>query len=253
MHLAVQPNFHPTKAGLPRILLLDDDKDWLDEASEGLSEEYTVVTTDDLNVAETALRRHGFDAFVLDHQMPRMSGIDFVGALVNHDSPVALPPMVLVTGHDVADLPVAAMRLGFSDFLTKPLETPDLLDSLSRVRGRGAEPSCANDPVLQILQDLRRLEERKTRYLGAGADAPSWRMILEIMEAQTQGGPIKLSSVCAASGAPYATAHRKLDALVASGMVIRHADPGDDRRVLLSLSPKAETQMDLVLGSFSGR
>jgi len=249
MNLTAAYNLHPTETCLPRLLLLDDNKDWLEEASEGLCAEYAVVTTDDLNVAEAALRRQRFDAFVLDHHMPRMSGIDFVGALVNHDMPVALPPMVLVTGRDVADLPVAAMRMGFSDFLTKPLGTLDLLGSLSRVRARCIEPSRTNDSVLG---DLRRLEERKMRLLGAGSDAPSWRMILEIMEAQTNGGPVKLSSVCAASGAPYATAHRKLDALIASGMVVRHADPDDDRRVLLSLSPKAETKMSLVLESLRG-
>ena len=66
---------------------------------------------------------------VLDVRMPRMSGLDLQHELANLDSDL---PIVFITGHGDIDMAVRAMKDGAVDFLPKPFDDQDLLDSVER-------------------------------------------------------------------------------------------------------------------------
>ncbi len=66
---------------------------------------------------------------VLDVRMPRMSGLDLQNELAGLDSDL---PIVFITGHGDIDMAVQAMKDGAVDFLPKPFDDQDLLDSVER-------------------------------------------------------------------------------------------------------------------------
>ena len=66
---------------------------------------------------------------VLDVRMPRMSGLDLQKELASLGSDL---PIVFITGHGDIDMAVKAMKDGAVDFLPKPFDDQDLLDSVER-------------------------------------------------------------------------------------------------------------------------
>jgi len=75
---------------------------------------------------------------VLDVRMPRMSGLDLQVELAKLGSDL---PIVFITGHGDIDMAVQAMKDGAVDFLPKPFDDQDLIDSVER--------------ALQLHRDLR--------------------------------------------------------------------------------------------------
>jgi len=66
---------------------------------------------------------------VLDVRMPRMSGLDLQDELVDQGSDL---PIIFITGHGDIDMAVKAMKDGAVDFLPKPFDDQDLIDSVER-------------------------------------------------------------------------------------------------------------------------
>lgn len=66
---------------------------------------------------------------VLDVRMPQMSGLDLQLALSKDHADL---PIIFITGHGDIDMAVQAMKDGAVDFLPKPFDDQDLLDSVER-------------------------------------------------------------------------------------------------------------------------
>jgi FixJ family two-component response regulator len=67
---------------------------------------------------------------VVDLRMPGMSGLELQDALHRTRSTV---PIIFITGHGTVDSAVHAMRAGAVDFLQKPFDDQELLDTIQRV------------------------------------------------------------------------------------------------------------------------
>jgi len=66
---------------------------------------------------------------VVDLRMPGMSGLELQEALHRMHSMV---PIIFITGHGTVDSAVHAMRAGAIDFLQKPFDDQELLDTIQR-------------------------------------------------------------------------------------------------------------------------
>jgi len=66
---------------------------------------------------------------VVDLRMPGMSGLELQDALHRKQSTV---PVIFITGHGTVDSAVHAMRAGAIDFLQKPFDDQELLDTIQR-------------------------------------------------------------------------------------------------------------------------
>ncbi len=64
---------------------------------------------------------------VLDIRMPGMSGLDLQDELEKRDLSI---PIIFITGHGTVPMSVRAMKAGAVDFLQKPFEDQDLLDTI---------------------------------------------------------------------------------------------------------------------------
>jgi DNA-binding MarR family transcriptional regulator len=125
--------------------------------------------------------------------------------------------------------------IGLDTALSQLQALLDTLQSLSEAK--------ATDPALSP-EDVIRARRRRNKLFDAGLFAdPAWDMLLELYACHRQGKRISVSSVVLASGVPYTTALRCLDALLARGLISRETDSNDGRRVLILLSPSAREAM----------
>jgi DNA-binding NtrC family response regulator len=114
-----------------RLLYVDDETDLCDIVENQLSLEGFDVTTasDGVNALEL-LTKSNFDVVLLDVRMPRMSGIEVLEAL--HDRNLH-PRTIMLTGDSDTSVLARCARYGVSDFLTKPYNFNDLVDSIGKV------------------------------------------------------------------------------------------------------------------------
>lgn len=82
------------------------------------------------------LQAHKADAIVLDLNMPRMDGLAFLQQLRAHDRAT---PVIILTGVGTLQSAQTAIRLGVSDFLTKPCHLGAMETALDRVRRKLAQ------------------------------------------------------------------------------------------------------------------
>jgi DNA-binding NtrC family response regulator len=104
---------------MPHALLVDDDVGFVLGLAEAVRREgFTVATATTLEQARQELARQEPDALLVDVHLPDGSGLDLV-----QPGEGRLPPgVIFITAHASVDLAVEALRLGASDFLTKPVD-----------------------------------------------------------------------------------------------------------------------------------
>ncbi|MCF8050130.1 MAG: response regulator [Desulfobacterales bacterium] len=114
------------------VLLVDDEKDFLDIMKERLSARGIAVSTE--TSPEKALKRiesELFDALILDLQMP---GIDGLEALKRAKKLRPELQVILLTGHATVEKGVEAIKLGAMDFIEKPADLEALSEKIKRAR-----------------------------------------------------------------------------------------------------------------------
>ena len=103
-----------------KVLLVDDEKEFLEVMSERMTARGMVVTTaDSADQALSILGKESFDAIVMDFQMPGMDGMQALKANKNKKHEMQI---ILLTGYATVEKTVEAMKIGATDFLEKPAD-----------------------------------------------------------------------------------------------------------------------------------
>ena len=109
-----------------KILIIDDEEDFLESLSERLRlRGMEVNTTASPKEALDKIDQESYDAIVLDFQMPEMDGLEVFKTLKEKNPDLQV---IFLTGHATVERGVEAMRLGALDFVEKPID----LESLAR-------------------------------------------------------------------------------------------------------------------------
>jgi EAL domain-containing protein (putative c-di-GMP-specific phosphodiesterase class I)/ActR/RegA family two-component response regulator len=122
----------PTADTAPAVrLLLAEDDDLLRRvfARAFRDDGYEVEVAADGEAALTLLREKKFDAILTDISMPRVSGIDLLRAVREHDADV---PIVLMTGGPELATALQAIEHGAFRYLVKPVELSELRSVVRR-------------------------------------------------------------------------------------------------------------------------
>ena len=117
-----------------KILLVDDEIDFLEIMSERMEARgMTVTTCTSAEEAIEIIKDQTFDAIILDFMMPGMDGFR---ALQEIKAKQPESQIILLTGHATVEKGVEAMKLGATDFLEKPADIEALEKKIKEASAR---------------------------------------------------------------------------------------------------------------------
>lgn len=123
----------------PRILLIDDEKEFVTTLAERLElRGYDVEVSESGEGGIQFLKTSGFDAAILDLMMPGLNGIDTLVQIKKIEPDL---PVILLTGHGSTKEGMKGMRMGAFDFLMKPLDINELLSKIKLALEKGLKES----------------------------------------------------------------------------------------------------------------
>lgn len=116
------------------VLLVDDEKDFLETLSERLeSRGLDVKTASDPNLALDVARNSEIDVIVLDLRMPGMNGLEFLKKIKEERDELQV---ILLTGHATVHKGIEAVKLGALDVLEKPADFDTLMERIERASAK---------------------------------------------------------------------------------------------------------------------
>ena len=156
-------------------MVVDDVEDNREVLRRRLAREgYDVTCASNGREALERIANAPFDLVLLDVMMPEMGGIEM---LRRYRQNGGAAPVVMISGLDEPQTVVHAMRVGASDYVTKPLNAEELLETLERVVERN--PLRAGTSTQVIPQ-----ASAPARSLGA---SPSMRRVEALLDGHGRG------------------------------------------------------------------
>ena len=117
-----------------KVLLVDDEQEFLDSLSERMETRGMNVST--AGTPKEAIEKatlESYDAVVLDLQMDGMDGLEVLRILKEKRPEIQV---ILLTGHATVEKGVEAMKLGALDFVEKPANLEQLTAKIKEAQAR---------------------------------------------------------------------------------------------------------------------
>jgi DNA-binding NtrC family response regulator len=115
-----------------KVLLVDDEKDFLTIMTERMTARGMDVTTaESATEALSIIEKQTFDAIVMDFQMPEMDGVSALKAIKEKRPELQV---ILLTGYATVEKTVEAMKIGATDFLEKPADLEALTEKIKNAK-----------------------------------------------------------------------------------------------------------------------
>ena len=112
------------------VLVVDDDRNAVDILNRLLTKEgFVVQCAHGGREALAQVEAHPIDVILLDVMMPDMDGFQVCEALRQNERTRGIP-IILLTAKDDMETRVVGMRLGVSEFLTKPINKTEVFARL---------------------------------------------------------------------------------------------------------------------------
>jgi len=117
-----------------KVLLVDDEQDFLDALSERMrARDMEVTTSTSATDALEKAKKEPYDAIVLDLMMPEMDGLEALQKIKKNNPNLQV---ILLTGHATVEKGIEAMKLGATDFLEKPADLKTLTEKIKNAHAR---------------------------------------------------------------------------------------------------------------------
>lgn len=139
---------------MARILVVDDDplvRELLQTVLGDAGHEVSAVTNGEDALAR--LRESSYAVVVLDRSMPRLSGLEVVGAM-RKDPALKGVKVLMCTGAGMLADAEDALKAGADDYTVKPLELPRLLEKVARLAAKAATEPPPPKPAGGIMGAL---------------------------------------------------------------------------------------------------
>ncbi|MCP4579234.1 MAG: response regulator [Deltaproteobacteria bacterium] len=115
---------------MEKVLLVDDEKEFLEIMAERMSaRDMSVTTTTSPKDALIKAQEESYDAIILDLMMPEMDGLETLKELKKNNPDLQV---ILLTGHATVQKGVEAMKLGATDLLEKPADLKVLTEKIKK-------------------------------------------------------------------------------------------------------------------------
>jgi DNA-binding NtrC family response regulator len=159
------------------LLIVDDEPDILLVMSANLRKEgYDVDTAEDGVEALKKIEARDYDAVIVDHQMPRLTGMEFLARLRDGRAAGASGPdvpVIVVTAYGTIEMAVKAMKDGAYSYLTKPVSFEEL--------GLQVKNAVERRKLTREIEDLRHQVEEKYQFGNILGKNPRMQDIFQLI------------------------------------------------------------------------
>ena len=112
------------------VLLVDDEKDFVETLAERLElRDYKVTTAFSGDEAIKLVKENDFDIIVMDVQMPGKDGVESLKEIKKIEQ---ISQVIMLTGHATIKTAIEGMKNGAYDYLMKPTDTDDLIEMINK-------------------------------------------------------------------------------------------------------------------------
>jgi len=119
-----------------RVLLVDDEEEFLDIMSERMRNRgMEVVTASSAREALEKIENDLFDAIILDLMMPDMNGLETIKAIKEKKPELQV---ILLSGQATLEKGIEAMKLGALDVVEKPADMETLVEKIKKAESKRA-------------------------------------------------------------------------------------------------------------------
>ncbi|MDD2803917.1 MAG: response regulator [Elusimicrobiales bacterium] len=133
---------------MARILIVDDEPDMRLAVRNVLKlRGYEIAEAGDGPTALELAKASRPDLVLLDMRLPGMDGIEVLSGLKKIDDTV---PVVMITGYGHIQSAVDVMKLGASEYLQKPFENAQLVETVKRFAHPAARPASAHPAPVSV-------------------------------------------------------------------------------------------------------
>ena len=251
------------KTSIPTVLVVDDDRDFCIELTNGLSlQAYrSLFVTRGAEALDILSRDDGIGILVIDMNMPEIHGMEVLRKLSLRS--LARPIMIIaMTGMPTQATAIAAMRLGSVDFIQKPTDAFEISGSIDRILkspnhsfrqvwNDGERPGKTIFEILDI--SIESQHSRSEHFEELHLNDPSWLMLMVLMRAHVSERQITTSCLYVGCRTPETTAKRKLEDLIDLDLVQRRPHVNDRRKTHVALTAKGVDKMWTVILEFTNR
>ena len=141
-----------------RILIIDDEESIRDGCHQTLSRAgFITDTTGDAKHGMEMSLKDIYDVILLDIRMPKMDGIEILKRLKGRIK----SKIIIITGYGTISLSVEAMKLGASDFLTKPFTTQEIKNIVQNAISAPDDESVVDEQIKTLIGNSEYLKELK--------------------------------------------------------------------------------------------
>ena len=131
----------------PRLLVVDDEEVICEGCRRIFSRQgFAVEKCSDARQGLSLAQANNYSAILLDIKMPTMDGIEFLEALRKQKADV---PVVLMTGYPSIPNAASAIRLGASDYVTKPFTPEEISQAVHRLLHHDQAAGKAVPPAVE--------------------------------------------------------------------------------------------------------
>ena len=125
-----------------RVLLVDDERDFLDIMAERIrARGMAVSTATSAEEAAKIVEKGSYDIVIMDFMMPAMDGFTALKLLKDIQPEIQV---ILLTGDATADKCSEALKLGALDVIEKPADLNLLIQKIKDARDRKPNPATCN-------------------------------------------------------------------------------------------------------------
>lgn len=166
------------------ILVIDDSKEIVRHLADQVLPTfgYRTMTAYDGRTGFNMIRQDKPDLIMLDLNLPIMTGMDVLQAMVQESIRV---PVILMTGYGSEKSAVEAFRLGAKDYLVKPFTVDEVIETINRslieVRLRHDKQELTEQLRLAHVEMRRRVNEMGTLF-GIGKAVASLLDVSKVLE-----------------------------------------------------------------------
>jgi hypothetical protein len=136
----------------------------------------------------------------------------------------------------VSDRPISFRPAPFSALM--PLADQPI--GFAITKDEPSEPAVSAKQLREIIKMRRVRDQYFSNDLFAD---PAWDILLDLFAARLEGRKVSVSSLCIAAAVPPTTALRWLTGMTENGLLERHQDPSDARRVFIALSDDSTAKL----------